>query len=290
MKTFKALTLKALALVSLLVVAAIPSMAQTATTQTILAAAMSSGNPGSSGCFSVASATGFSASTQTATYYSWVDGELIKNNSVSGTTICGTRGYIKTRSTPHPTASVVFTGQAGLSANGIGYPFTSNSPYPGTSCTATQYGYLPIINYTDGSISNCLPIVGSTAVGTVNAGAYSRWITYSFNQWAYGHPVTTIVDAAYTATLADEFLIMSRLTSARTITLPPITGVLGKTMIIKNNTESALTITVAASANQGVGTTGSNTVVVNASAAGLGNVLRVVSVATSAGGWSWATW
>lgn len=288
-------TLKTLSLVlALVLLSVLGAEAQTATTQTILSAAVSSGNPGSNGCITVASTTGFSASTQTQTYYAWFDGELMKVQTVntSSGAVCGTRGYIKTRSTAHPTAAVVFFGLAGASSDGIGYPFTANSPNPGASCTATKFGYLPIINYTDGTLWNCLP-VPATGTGTSQTIQYNKWIAFNFMQWSYGHPTVNVNDAAYTATLADEFVIMTRLTAARTITLPPITGVLGKTMIVKNNTENALVITVSASAGQGVGTAGANSITVCNSTqcnSGNGNVGRFVSVATSAGGWSWATW
>ena len=261
--------------------------AQTATTQTINTVAISA----TAAQITVASTTGFSATTFGQEYDMWVDGELMQVNSVNTTTgvIGVSRGRSPTRAGAHPTASLVFFGLVGgTTATGGRSPFINQNPAPGATCLSTTFAYLPLINPADGTISNCLATVGTAALGTMGTNAYGRWISYNFRQWSYGHPTTHVVDANYTATLADEFIIISRLTAARTITFPAITGVAGKTYVVINNTEGPSIVTLAGTANQGVGTTAGGTVTLSPSLNN--NRVRLVSVATSAGGWSYATW
>jgi hypothetical protein len=259
--------------------------AQTATYQTVTSAALTQ----NATCFTVASTTSMHASGDITgpnnTPQEWdafVDGEWMKINTLNTTTnqMCVQRGKSPTRAGVHATGSIVFVGPAGPSPFVLGAPVT-NVPGPtddkgqfGT-CTSTNYLYLPLINVTNGSVLNCL----TSARG-------GKWINYSFKQWTSGHPTTNIVDAAYTATLADEFINYNSLTNTRILTLPSITGVLGKTIVVVNGGLTSQTITITPVNNQTIGPAAATTLAL----AGPGNVSRLVSVLSSTGAYVWATW
>src|SRR5256712_6056442 len=135
MKCLKTIGL-ALALMSVVVLS---GFAQTTTTQTVTSAAMTDTQP----TIAVASSTGFTASSGTQSYNAWVDGELIKILSQVGTSTTWnvTRGLSPTRGIAHPTGSVVFVGPAVATG-----PFIMQDQFPGSSCTATSFQYLPLIN------------------------------------------------------------------------------------------------------------------------------------------------
>ncbi len=281
-------TLTTLALLIVAVFGAIPAHAATTTYSTIISAAVNTTQT----CFNVASTTNMQASGALSgpggtpqEWDLWFDGEFTKINSVNTTAnqVCVMRGKSPTRAGTHALGSIVFYGPAGKVPFILGSPDVNN-PGPATqtggqfgTCVSTNYAFLPLVDVTDGSVWNCI----------TDSGSVQRWIVYAFRQWTTGHPVTNISDAAYTATLADEFINFVGLTAGRTVTLPAITGIVGKTMIIKNGTQNGSTITVASTASQGVGSPGNATNTTNASQ---GAVLRLFSYVTAAGGWSWATW
>lgn len=259
-------------ILAVVVALAVPigAQAQTATTQTVLSAAITSPNATN---ISVASATGISASSQTTNFACWTDGEFMRVTGVNGTNLTVTRGYQTTRATTHLTSSVVWCGTMGGSANGIGYPFTNASPVPGSGCTSTQFGNLPIMNYQTGDLSNCL----TSARG-------GQWVTYSYRLWTAGHPIVNIPDTAYTMTLADEYVIYSNITTSRTVTLPPVTGVSGKTVTVKYNGTAGNTLTIQAPFGQFVGTGGSTS-----TTATNNQSKKFISIQSLAGTWGWAT-
>jgi hypothetical protein len=140
---------------------------------------------------------------------------------------------------------------------------------------STQFQFLPLINVSDGSIWNCL----TSARG-------AKWESYSFRNWTSGHPVVTIVDAVYTATLADEFINYNSITTTRVLTLPAITGVVGKTIVVLNDGTASNTITITPVNGQTIGPAAATTLAL----AGPGNVARLISVLNGTGTWSWETW
>ena len=280
---------KTITLIALLVLAlafsSAPAFAQTTTYQTITSAALNSTQT----CFIVASTTSMSASGALTgpggTPQEWdmfVDGEFMKINTVNTTSnqVCVQRGKSPTRAGAHATASIVFYGPAGLVPFIVGPPLTT-TPGPATpggafgSCVSTQFQFLPLINVADGSIWNCL---------TTGRGA--QWVSYNFRQWTSGHPVVNIIDLAYTATLADEFIDYTSLTATRILTLPAITGVRGKTMVVLNDATGTSAITITPSANQTIGAGAATTI----SSTNAGTVTRLISRISSTGAWGWATW
>lgn len=240
--------------------------AQTVPSQTVLSGAMNANTT----TMLVASATGFTASSGTLQYWAVVDQEAMRIRAVSGTTITVDRGVDGTQ-TAHRTASVVFTQRV--------QAFILQDKIANTTCTRAAEVYMPQVNPRTGNIWDCDSGLGYWRA--VNLGATADGMPY--------HPVT---DAAYTAGLYDYFIDYNSLTAARTVTLPAITGIVGKVMIIRNPGQG-FTITVAGSAAQGVGTHISGT---TGSVVNLGAVLRVVSARANAnitgpgGPWYWATW
>src|SRR5439155_6991841 len=89
-----------IATVALMSALVMPGFSQTATTQTITSAAMTATQT----TITVASSTGFVASSGTQSYNAWVDGELLKILSQVGssTTWNVTRGLSPTRGIAHP--------------------------------------------------------------------------------------------------------------------------------------------------------------------------------------------
>ncbi len=259
--------MKTLSLIIVLAVMAVSAQAQTVTTQTIT----SSATPAGGNCINVASASGFSASTQAQTYLAWFDGELMKVNTIVGTSICGTRGYLKTRQVAHATAVMVFFGPSG----GTTGPFTAISPVPGSACTSTQQQHLPQINYTDGTFYNCQ----TTARGGV-------WTGFNYQKFAFDEPIINIVDSNYTAVLADKYINYNSITTGRTLTLPAITGITGKVYVITNGATGNGAITVSPSAAQTFGPSGATSATVTA----VGGALRLISATNTSGGYYWLTW
>src|SRR5436309_149057 len=222
MKTFLKTTVAAIAL---MIAVAVSGQAQTATTQTITSAAMTATQT----TITVASSTGFTASSGTQSYNAWVDGELVKLLSQVGTSTTWnvTRGLSPTRGIAHPTASLVFVGPAVATG-----PFVMQDPFPGTSCTPTNFQYLPLINVRNNTLWNCISTTVSGGLAATGGGNGSRWNGVSLTKNTTTHPTTVIADANYTALLADEFIIFNRTASGRTETLPGITRDEGKAQVV----------------------------------------------------------
>lgn len=246
-------------ILALILVALLPTglIAQNSLTQTVLSAAITQ----NASTMTVASATGFTASTNSVSRWAYLDKELVRITSVSGTTIGIARGQEGTVQTAHATNTVVFTYDAG----NRGDPWQTRD-YSG-SCTRTLQTVQPIINIQTGAIYDCDANLG-------------LWESVSLTQSASSLPYRTVSDAAYTAGLYDTVIHYPLLTTGRTLTLPAVTGVYGKIVVVR--LDSAQTLTIAGSANQGVGT---NPVGTTQTLSGAGAILRLVSV-----GGSWATW
>lgn len=115
---------------------------QTVPTSTTLSAAMADDRTTR---MTVASATGFVASTGTLDYGVFVEHEFMRITAVSGTTITVQRGQSRTNATPHPSGARVWVGRYGSSATGdtAGGPFIQSPLYG--SCTASGVAFLPLI-------------------------------------------------------------------------------------------------------------------------------------------------
>lgn len=127
-----------------------PAYAQSNITTTTLSAAITTNRATT---FTVASATGWNASTFPGNiYYAYVDHELMLVRAISGTTITVDRGAQGTNATPHANSAVIFTGAAG-SNNYLnnGQTFVTGGPFvqtaPAGSCTRSLQATLPVIAY-----------------------------------------------------------------------------------------------------------------------------------------------
>lgn len=142
----------------------------------------------------VASATGFVASTGTLDYGMFVDHEFMRITAVSGTTITVQRGQARTNATAHKSGAYVFVGQYGsqpTSGSAVGGPFIQ-SPMQG-ACTATAYAYSPYIQVNAGALGgqalyNCINGVWTpqTLPGDVVQPALMKFCTVPIGSVAYG--------------------------------------------------------------------------------------------------------
>lgn len=244
-----------LVLLLALAVAPMPVVAQTSMTQTVLSSALTLGGT----TMVVGSATGFTANTTRA----FIDMEAVDILSVSGTTITlKGRGMAGTRQSAHATNSVVFVG-----------PFAAFQTIdPVGSCTSTLVQYLPWINLRNGNLFGC----------DTNTGIWqSVNLTPGLNGFPFHSVTLTSLVTAYTAKLYDTWIEINT-SVASTVTLPAITGVYGKVIIIKGSSSSGSSITVSGSSNQGVGLATAGT---TATITTTGAVLRLMSSGTF-----WQTW
>jgi hypothetical protein len=161
-------TLKAFLICFALLALASVSSAQTLLTTTTLSGAVpntvsSALTTGSQSSLSVASATGISAptpntgntyntATSNAQTYLYVDRELMQVTGVSGTTVNVIRGVGSTAAASHASGALVFIIPAAYT--GGGNPRFGSVPEG--SCTRTSELYLPHIQFTSGTISDCL--------------------------------------------------------------------------------------------------------------------------------------
>src|SRR5438094_465726 len=254
---------------------AVSGFSQTATTQTITSAAMTATQT----TITVASSTGFTASSGTQSFNAWVGGAMVQLASQAGssTTWNGTRGLSPTRGIAHPTASLVFVGPAVATG-----PFVMQDPFPGTSCTPTSFQYLPLINVRNNTLWNCISTTVSGGAGAAGGGNGSRWNGVSLTKNTTTHPVTVIADANYSALLADEFIVFNKTTTGRTVTLPAITGIEGKTYVISQPLNTTQTITISGTSAQLFGSNGTTTITMTTTPT------RVVSVLFGTT-WGWVT-
>lgn len=173
-----------LSLFAVLVTATLAS-AQTAVTQTTLSSAMGTTN----GTLAVvASATGMSASTNSATNWIYVDQEAMLITAISSTNLTVVRGVGGTRAATHASGATVYYGPA---AGTAGSPFYTYDPTG--SCTLANDPYTFRINVLDGFFFTCSTqgwktlgeIAGffsgqtaGTTVTTLNAGQWGSVILF----------------------------------------------------------------------------------------------------------------
>lgn len=244
--------LMVIAVLSAVIVPLVPQQAtaQTSVTSTILSAALGQTDT----TMYVASATGFTASSGTATYYAYIDRELVGIRAVSGTTITITRGQQQTKAMPHRVSSVVFVGPA--------VAFAQSDPGSGQCTLQTSQQYTPVINIVNGNVWNCSQLrtaAQSSAGSGISGNATGLWQASNLLGVGYSMPYTTVTDVAYTIKMSDTFVDYNSITTSRTATLPAITGVYGKVVIVKHSGATA-TLTIAASAGQYVGTIGTSSI------------------------------
>jgi hypothetical protein len=165
----KIFTRFAIALLALIAMS-VPVSTQSTTTQTTLAAAVTSTGANT---FRVASATGFVAG-----YFAVVDGEMFQIQSVSGTTITVSRGVNGSRAGLHASGAVVFAGPANY--------FLPADLSPGP-CTATAFVALPAVT-AFGSVYDCK---GTTA-------GVNRWRLNGFSAPLPGPTQTYTASGAIT--------------------------------------------------------------------------------------------
>ena len=154
-----------LTLAAVLLAISVNGFSQTTPTSTTLSAAIADERTNR---FTVASATGFTASTGTLDYGVFIDREFMRIRAVSGTTITVDRGQARTSATPHRSGSRVWVGRYGssvASGTSAGGPFIQSPLYG--SCTATREPFLPVIQ------------VNATAIG--GQGMYNC----NNGQWEY---------------------------------------------------------------------------------------------------------
>lgn len=258
---------------------AVPLQAQTTTTSTVLGAAITSTTQTQ---VSVASATGITASTASAQRFIYVNRELMQVRSISGTTLTVIRGVGGTVATTHFANTVVFYGAPGAFNGGTGNTrgvFLASDPRG--SCTPSGNEFLPVINPDTGNIFTCTSLnskIHNNPVGaTGGEAAVFQWQAINLLPISASVPYRSITNAAYTASLADYFIDYNSMTAGRTVTLPAVTGIYGKVMVIKHSAQS-FDVTVAAPVGQYVLTVGTASTTLSS-----GMSLRLISVG---GGWA----
>lgn len=126
------------------------AFSQTVPTSTTLSAAITDERATR---LSVASATGFVASTGTLDYGLFVDHEFMRITAVSGTVITVTRAQANTSATTHRSGARVWVGQYGsrqITGAATGGPFVQSPLYG--SCTASRSAFLPVIQVNNNAI------------------------------------------------------------------------------------------------------------------------------------------
>ena len=240
------------------------AFAQTTTTQTALSAAVSNTTQQ---VFSLVSATNFTASTNTAASFAYLNQELVQIRSVDTTnnTITVTRGRGGTAST-HSSGTVITEGIVGSVNRASGTTsgvFLSQDPIG--SCTRGNQGYTLVVNTSTHTYFTC----NSTS---------STWVRANYMPGDGFAAVHNPGDAAYTATLLDRYIDYTSASAARTVTLPSVTNLYGKALTISNYTNGTFqTITVSAPNGQLINGTATTTIN-HGTGGGVPNVITIVSV------------
>ncbi len=116
---------------------------QTSTTNTTLSSAINS----SQTSVTVASATGIVASSVGADFLIAVNKEIMKVTAVSGTLLTVQRGAKGTGSSAHVANAVAWAGPPSV--------FWQTDPVRGSTCTAANQPYLPIVSLSSGTVWTC---------------------------------------------------------------------------------------------------------------------------------------
>lgn len=266
-KLFRVLML--VAVLSAGIIPFIPSQtqAQTAVTTTALSQALDQ----TSRTLSVVSATGFTASTNTQTYYVYIDREAMQITAVSGTTITVIRGQLRTNQTSHRSGAIAVVGLAER--------FISQDPSPGSCVRGTDQRFTPLINVATGTWWDCSTINTAANLSASNPGNPTAGVWQGVNLMGLSFvlPYKNPGNQAYTALMSDVVLDMNSMTAARTITLPAVTDIRGKFYIIKHSGANQ-TLTVQSTQGQYLTTIGTTSITLSA-----GQSTMLISVG---GGWA----
>lgn len=238
--------MKNLAVLALLFLGmAVSSFAQTTTTRIFLGAAITDTI---STQITVSSTTGIiSTDAQTSTSPAWaieVDTEWMQVRTVvnSTTLIVSGRGQGGTKAEQHLINALVWAGP-----RGAGGPFSNTDgtvamPAPGR-CTRASLAFQPVINVINGTAWEC--ILGVTSAGV--AATTSNWSGVNFVQSVSGsrpYKKLPIASTTYTA-LATDYIIGYNTGVSGTITLPILTGAIGKEYVIQQEVTGAISLTIA---------------------------------------------
>lgn len=245
--------IKTMILTGFLMLVAVTGFAQTTTTRTNLTVALAAGS--NNNVLTVASATGISASTSSAQTFLFIGdgstvGEQMQVVSVSGTNIT-VRRAVRGNAAAHPLNAVVWYGTPGDFNSNTG---NTSGVFVGTTpngtCTRTANQYLPVINPNNGMVSDCIlsPAQGSP---TATASTTSTWVSVSAFPLAYAKPYKKLAVSATTYTLLPSDYILGYNTNvAGTITIPALTGWVGKEYMIQLEITGSTSLTVATSSGQ----------------------------------------
>lgn len=191
-------------LVLFVLVGAVPTFAQTATTATNLTVALTDT---SSRTVQLAAATGVEAGGRL-----FVDQEAMDVVSVNSTTVQVTRGTHGTPAQQHAVSALVYV----ASRSQIASVFTGERK--SVVCTSTSEAFLPQIDEAKGDIWFC------------NGGV---WTAINWNRVSYNVGRTAVAGTANYTILPTDYLIgITTITAARTFTLPAPTLTQGKSFII----------------------------------------------------------
>ncbi len=191
---------------------AVPSFAQTATTQTTVSAAVSA----TSTTVTLASGTNVAVGSELL-----IDNEDFIVVSVTGnysaTLPLVLRGQNGTAVWGHNASAIVWVG-APQSLTAPNTPFVDYDAF-GT-CASTATPFLPIINRRDGLVFGC---------------TNSTWQPYDFTP-PIGQTFsrTPIVDTNYTVLLTDYLVAYTTISGWKSVTLPSATGLTGHVIIVKD--------------------------------------------------------
>lgn len=231
----------------LMILSLIPQglQAQTATTSTRLNAAITA----SATRMTVASATGFSASTDSVGQWAYIEKEAAKITAVSGTTITIQRGQLGTVAKNHRSAVLVWAGPRDA--------FRPDQPFG--ECTRANETRLPQIHAPSGKIYDCI----LSTTGTTN-----DWVGLDLNPVAVrlGYKKLPVTATTYTL-LANDEVVGYNTNVNGTFTLPAISGLFGKRYVLLFEVSGTHTVNVLA--------TGSETI--NGMAVGTGWVMGINS-------------
>lgn len=137
---------------ALVALPSVPLSAQTALTSTTLSAAITNANDQT---MTIASATGWTATTSQSQTYAIVDREVVGIRSLSGTLVGITRGLFSTRATGHASGVKVYFIPAGSVA--LSNQDRAGACSTGGNADLSQSGNLvPVLNPTTGNAFYCL--------------------------------------------------------------------------------------------------------------------------------------
>ena len=154
---------------------------------------------------SVVSETGFAANE--IVYMDREAMRIVNVDAAGGFSVI--RGQLGTRAATHENGTNVLEGPADF--------FTVQDPVG--SCVSTSNVNLPRVNVATGNRWTCKE---------------TRWVANNVEPHSYAEAYEEIDDAAYTLTLNDHFVVLTRATAGRTFTLPSISQIAGHKVCIVN--------------------------------------------------------